>query len=102
MYTLITLISGHFIGDWAFQDDWFAQHKKTSHEIMFYHIAVYVSAIFLATAIVGIKLSWHSLLILFISHFIIDTLSSRMKLIKKIWLDQLFHILIIVIIWLLL
>ena len=102
MYTLMALIAGHFIGDWAFQDDWFAQHKKTSHEIMFYHVAVYVSAIFLATAIVGIKLPWHSLLTLFVSHFIIDTVSSRLKIIRKIWLDQLLHTIVLVVVRLLL
>jgi len=102
MYTLMALISGHFVGDWAFQDDWFAQHKKTSHEIMFYHVAVYVSAIFLATAIVGIKLPWYSLLTLFVSHFIIDTVSSRLKIIRKIWLDQLLHAIVLVVVWLLL
>lgn len=69
---------------------------------MFYHVAIYTSAIFLAAAMVGIKMSWRPLLILFISHFIIDTLSSKMKPVKKIWLDQLFHILTIVIVWLLL
>jgi len=87
MYTPMALVSGHFVEDWAFQDDWFAQHKKTSHEITFYRVTVYVSAILLATALVAIKLPWYSLLTLFVFHFIIDTVSLRLKIIRKIWLD---------------
>jgi len=99
MYELLALIAGHFVGDWAFQDDWFAQHKKASHEIMIYHVAVYVSAVFLSAAIFGIRLPWPTLLILFASHFVTDTLSSRKLITNKIWVDQLIHGAFLVIVW---
>jgi hypothetical protein len=83
---LIMLIAIHFIVDFACQPNWMASFKGENWEIMFYHVAVYTSLFALFdVAIPG-------LIIIFITHFIIDNMKARWKIIKAIWVDQLLHI----------
>ena len=91
--TLLTWLACHFIGDFAFQSTWMSIEKGKCWDVLFYHCATYtaVSVIFahstpMATAIlVG-------------SHFVVDALKARYKVIGPIWLDQLLHIVTIVLI----
>ncbi len=91
--TLLIWLACHFVGDFAFQSAWMTIEKGKSWEVNFYHSATY-TAVFLLFA--------HSSLlataILFGTHFIIDPLKARYKVIGPIWLDQLLHILTIVLI----
>jgi len=91
MEQFLILLACHFVGDFPFQSRWLSENKAKSWEINFYHVAVYVSVFILF----GPHLSWLSLVIIFLSHFIIDPLKSRWEIIKYIWQDQLLHILIL-------
>ncbi len=91
MEQLLLLLACHFIGDFAFQDEWQVKGKAKSWEINFYHVAVYTSVF----ALLDVKLSLVSLAIIFVTHFIIDTLSARWNVLKYIWQDQILHILVL-------
>jgi hypothetical protein len=84
------LIGCHFIGDFPFQSEFLACNKGKSWEINFYHAITYTSVF-----IVFGKVSIAFAALLLITHFIVDPLKARYKLIKSIWLDQLIHIAII-------
>lgn len=88
--SLCLLMAVHFIADFPFQGDWLGTQKGNSWELMFYHCAIYAG-----TFLVFGKVSLLFAAILFISHFIIDPLKARYKIIKPIWIDQLLHIMVI-------
>jgi hypothetical protein len=94
--TLLIWLACHFLGDFAFQSTWMSVEKGKSWEVNFYHCATY-TAVFVLFA----HPSYLAIAILFITHFIIDPLKSRYKLIGPIWVDQLLHVLtILLILWL--
>ncbi len=74
----------------ALQDEWMSKSKAKSLEINFYHVATY-TAVFV---LFGANLSMQSLSVIFVTHFIIDALTSRRKV--PIWQDQILHILVLV------
>jgi Protein of unknown function (DUF3307) len=90
---LLIWLACHFVGDFAFQSTWMTIEKGKSWEVNFYHCATY-TAVFVLFA--------HPTLIataiLLITHFVVDPLKSRYKLINSIWADQLLHILTIILI----
>ncbi|WP_322480530.1 DUF3307 domain-containing protein [Thermogemmatispora sp.] len=94
--TLLTWLSCHFIGDFAFQSSWMALEKGKSWEVTFYHCATYT-----ATFILFAHPSARAILILIVSHLIIDSLKARYHLITSLWADQLLHIvtIILIILW---
>ena len=94
--TLLVWLACHFVGDFAFQSSWMSMEKGRSWEINFYHSATYT-----ATFVLFAHPSTLATAVLFGTHFIIDPLKSRYKLIGPIWLDQGLHILTIVLILLL-
>jgi hypothetical protein len=77
----------HFIGDFAFQSSWMSMEKGKSWEVNGYHCATY-TAVFVLLA----HSSPLASLILFATHFFVDPLKARYKLIGPIWLDQLLHL----------
>ncbi|MDQ6661619.1 MAG: DUF3307 domain-containing protein [Chloroflexota bacterium] len=91
--TFLIWFACHFVGDFAFQSTWMSVEKGRSWEVNFYHCATYtaVFVLFVHPSILAIT-------ILIITHFIIDTLKARYKVIGPIWLDQLLHLLTIVLI----
>ncbi|MBV9616920.1 MAG: DUF3307 domain-containing protein [Ktedonobacteraceae bacterium] len=89
--TLLIWFACHFVGDFAFQSTWMTIEKGKSWEVNFYHSATY-TAVFLLFP----HASWLATAILFGTHFVIDPLKARYKVIGPIWLDQLLHILTIV------
>ncbi len=91
--TLLVWLACHFIGDFAFQSTWMSVEKGKSWEVNFYHCATY-TAVFVLFAHPSILAS----AILFGTHFVIDPLKSRYKLIGPIWVDQTLHILAILLI----
>ena len=91
--TFLVWLACHFVGDFAFQSTWMSIEKGKSWEINFYHCATY-TAVFVLFAhpsliAIGILLS---------SHFVIDSLKARYKVIGPIWVDQLLHIVTIALI----
>ncbi len=91
--TLFTWLACHFVGDFAFQSSWMSMEKGKSWEVNFYHCATY-TAVFILFAHPSIL----AITILLCTHIILDTLKARYKLIGPIWLDQLLHIITILLI----
>ena len=94
--TLLIWLSCHFIGDFAFQSTWMSIEKGKSWEVNFYHCATYT-----ATFVLFAHPSLLATAVLFGTHFVIDPMKSRYNVIGSIWLDQLLHILtILLLVWL--
>ena len=94
--TLLIWLACHFLGDFAFQSTWMSIEKGKSWEVNFYHCATYT-----ATFVLFAHPSLLATAILFGTHFVVDPLKSRYKVINSIWLDQLLHVLtILLILWL--
>ena len=91
--TLLVWLACHFVGDFAFQSTWMSIEKGKSWEVNFYHCATY-TAVFVLFA----HPSLLATAILLGTHFVIDPLKSRYKVIGPIWVDQLLHIVAIVLI----
>jgi hypothetical protein len=88
--TLLIWLACHFVGDFAFQSTWMSIEKGKSWEVNFYHCATYT-----ATFILFVRPSLAAIAILLFSHYVIDTLKARYKVIGPIWLDQILHVLVI-------
>lgn len=93
LQALLTWVACHFIGDFAFQSTWMSLEKGKSWEVNFYHCATY-TAVFVLFA----HSSPLATAVLFGTHFVVDPLKARYKVIGPIWLDQLIHIVTIVLI----
>jgi hypothetical protein len=91
--TLLAWIACHFVGDFAFQSTWMSMEKGKSWEVNFYHCATYT-----ATFVIFVHPSIQATAFLLVTHYIVDTLKARYKVIGPIWLDQLLHILTIVVV----
>jgi hypothetical protein len=81
------------------QTAWLAENKGKSWEANFLHAAVYTSVIFLAARIDGVTLSIAAVAVIFGSHFLIDPLKAKWGIIKSIWLDQILHLAVFVLVW---
>ena len=91
--TLLIWLACHFIGDFAFQSAWMSMEKGKSWEVNFYHCATYT-----ATFVLFAHPSLLATTVIFVTHFIVDPLKARYKLIGPIWLDQALHIITILLI----
>ena len=91
--TLLVWLACHFVGDFAFQSTWMSIEKGKSWEVNFYHCATY-TAVFVLFA----HPSLIAIAILLGTHFVIDALKARYKAIGPIWVDQLLHVVTIVLI----
>ena len=90
---LVIILACHFVGDFVLQTDYLAKTKGENWYHMFIHCFLYAMP-FLLT----FWFDWR-LLILFVSHFIIDTLKARYHKIGYL-LDQVLHLLVcIMYIW---
>jgi hypothetical protein len=83
------------VGDFAFQSTWMSMEKGKSWEINFYHCATYTATFLLFIRPLP---SLAAIAILLGTHFVVDALKARYKVIGSIWVDQLLHILTIVLI----
>ncbi len=90
---LLIWLACHFFGDFAFQSTWMSVEKGKSWEINFYHCATY-TAVFVLFAHPTLL----AIMLLLVTHYIIDTLKARYKVIGPIWVDQSLHILTILLI----
>jgi hypothetical protein len=84
---MLKLIACHFIGDFPFQPEFLALGKGKSWELNLYHTLVY-TATFILFGDVSLLIAG----IIFITHFVIDPLKARWKIIPYLWIDQLLHI----------
>lgn len=85
--TLLIWLACHFVGDFAFQSTWMSMEKGKSWEVNFYHCATYS-----ATFILFAHTSLLATSIILVTHYIVDTLKARYKVIGPIWVDQLLHV----------
>lgn len=99
----IFLLGCHFLADFAFQSAYLAEKKSTSVEHLLYHGAQYTATFVLFIALTSTILPFPAAvpvvatILLFLSHIIIDALKARWNIIKSIWLDQLLHISVILV-----
>lgn len=93
LQVLLIWLACHFVGDFAFQSTWMTLEKGKSWEVNFYHGATY-TAVFVLFA----HSSPLASAVLFGTHFVVDPLKARYKVIGPIWLDQLIHVATIVLI----
>ncbi|HEY3992845.1 MAG TPA: DUF3307 domain-containing protein [Ktedonobacteraceae bacterium] len=95
LQVLFVWLACHFIGDFAFQSAWMSMEKGKSWEVNFYHGATY-TAVFVLFA----HSSPLATAVIFGTHLVIDPLKARYKVIGPIWLDQLLHIVtILLVLW---
>lgn len=92
---LLLLIAAHFLGDFPFQSEWMIKMKETSWEINGYHALTYTATFYVLAYLGNVALPIWFFLGILISHFFIDPLKARYKVIKNIWLDQILHLSII-------
>ncbi len=85
--TLLIWLGCHFVGDFAFQSTWMSMEKGKSWEVNFYHCATYT-----ATFVLFAHTSLLATSIILVTHYIVDTLKARYKVIGPIWVDQLLHV----------
>jgi hypothetical protein len=67
METLSLAFLGHLVGDYLLQNDWMAQHKKSSNLVCMLHSAIWSASIAFFTG-----WGWLPFLILFGFHFVQD------------------------------
>ena len=82
---LVIILACHFVGDYVLQTDFIAKTKGENRWHMFIHCFLYVMPF-----LIIFWFDWR-LPVLFISHFIIDTLKSRYKKISYP-VDQILHL----------
>lgn len=85
--TLLIWLACHFIGDFAFQSTRMSMEKGKSWEVNFYHCATYT-----ATFVIFAHTSLLAASIILVTHYLVDTLKARYKVIGPIWVDQLLHV----------
>lgn len=83
----------HFLADFPWQGEYLSRMKATSWEHLFYHCAEYTGVF-----VIFARPPLWACAALFVPHFLVDALKSRYKVIPWLWLDQLLHILTIVVI----
>lgn len=117
MERLALLLATHFIGDFPFQSEWMVNFKGKDfivtvkseggerkvllarwYEVLSYHVAVYVAAMYLFMRLAGYHPSAQGVAIDAATHFVIDTLKCR-GYIKAIWIDQLCHLTVRTMLW---
>lgn len=99
------LLLGHLTGDFLFQTNWMARKKADSFTVLFIHSTIYTLFIGLASILAG-RFSWLALLIILLSHMLLDNRGFVNFWVKNInqsmdiaWLkvvvDQCWHLIIL-------
>lgn len=73
----------HLFGDYILQSDWMAMNKSKRSFPCLVHVLLYTSCFLLLTT------SWKALLVIGVTHFIIDRWHTPLK--RLIWLKNHFH-----------
>lgn len=115
MERLLILVASHFLGDFPFQSEWMVKHKGKDfvvadpetgkavclakrYEVLLYHVATYVSTMYLFMRLAGYHPTPQGLATDATTHFVIDALKVR-GVIRWIWLDQLCHLAVRLVLW---
>ncbi len=113
MERLFLLVGTHFLGDFPFQSDWMVNFKGKDFvitvddkkklvarwpEVLFYHVAVYVSTMYLFMRVCGYHPTAQGVAVDAVTHYFIDILKCR-GVIRWIWLDQLCHLTVRTSLW---
>lgn len=95
------LIVGHFIGDWALQNRWMAEHKHEWIEVLIAHCFIYTGIISIVLKYYNVNLIF--IMFIFISHLVTDYWSSgawkKKPFVWILYVDHLFHFLSLLIVW---
>lgn len=83
----------HLIGDYLLQSDFLAKTKGSNYYHLIIHCILYT-----VPFMIVFGYDTYSLAILYFSHFVIDVLKARFKLINYVW-DQFLHYMIIFILY---
>jgi membrane-bound metal-dependent hydrolase YbcI (DUF457 family) len=105
------LIIGHFIGDWAFQNEWMVRHKQDSlfNRAVFVHCGIYTLVLLVVLWLTTESLSGGDFLlfgvVIYLSHWLIDATNAAEHwmhifqqsnvLFVRIVVDQVAHLLIL-------
>lgn len=102
------LVIGHLIGDFLFQTNWIAKYKATRWFTLIVHVFIYTTVITILDWLTFHSLSILGILLLFVTHLIIDRQTAVrwwMKYIMRtdpdlvLWLrivvDQIFHVIVL-------
>lgn len=104
------LFIGHLIGDFLFQTEWMAVNKEKKWLALILHSCIYTFSIVVVAAALMKMLTYLSISIIFLSHIFLDRrtfvnwwASTVMHIEKengwlKIVIDQIFHLLILVLV----
>lgn len=102
LWILLVTLTAHMVGDYLFQTEYLARNKGSSNYILLAHCVLYTFGVFFTGLIIyEIRLSFLALVILLISHIIIDYIKARgisTKYIgeeKALFLDQTLHYLVL-------
>lgn len=94
MEIIIKLILAHLIGDYVLQIDYIAKTKSTNMYHLLVHCLLYCTMFY-----VWFGLCWQ-LLIILVSHIIIDLLKAKFRVINYLE-DQLYHYIFLVVFYIL-
>lgn len=102
------LLIAHLFGDFIFQTNWMAVNKANRTNSLLFHALTYTLTIFLFASVFSVKLSVWAILLIFVSHCILDRRSFPKWWVKTVmrvhgretdWLvimvDQAFHVFIL-------
>jgi hypothetical protein len=105
------LMIAHFIGDWAFQNDWMVRHKQDAlfNRAVFVHCGIYTAVLLMVLWIVGDATTPIDYVLfggtVYVSHWLIDATNAAQRwmhvfqqsdvLFVRIVVDQSFHVLIL-------
>lgn len=100
---LLFLFWLHFVGDYPLQSAFLAQMKGKYDYLLLCHSIIWAGLISLGLYLLGLLTIW-KILFLLIGHFVIDRWKARKEdktnaLTKDLWLDQLLHMVQILIVY---
>ncbi len=105
------LLLGHFIGDWAFQNEWMVRHKQDAifNRAVFVHCAVYTSVLLCVLFVVADPYPLYIYVffaaVIYLTHWLIDAPNlaefwmhvfqqSDVQFVRIV-VDQLFHLVVL-------
>lgn len=103
---IIFLVIAHCVGDYLFQSSYLALNKGKDKYLLFVHSILYAFGIILTAYIFTIEITILQILVLFITHMIIDYSRTKDTVIKIlgekriIIIDQIVHYLILFLVFL--
>ena len=84
-FTLLFLLSAHFVADFVLQTDWQAKNKSTNWTALHRHVMVYATVLGVAVSFMGLSAAdcvgfWS---LTYCTHFVTDAITSRIN--SRLW-----------------